>query len=200
MTALQTTFKTFIFNEVSLVFGDEFSQPRENDFPSTQFKYAAFDFAYARTTDYVRTVLDAAPIQKNHKYIVVDIKVTEIKKGKPPCLPGWHCDTIINPFDETKPENHHLFVSGNASRTEFIKGPLQLNVPEDLKHQVLLKNFRDQIDEIQPSTTQIPSCRIASYGRFDFHRGSIGLYDEKRLLIRITETDVIVPRNRPFKL
>lgn len=193
------TRQAFIFNATLPSLGSKFAQPDSGDFPVTQFKCADINYVRQNTTDYVREILDAAPIKNQHKHVVVDVKVTLIKKNKPPCLPGWHCDTVINPFEDSLPENHHLFVSGNASRTEFIGTPVELNVPFDLKHQSLLKNFREQLEQLNFYVYKIPSCQFASYGRFHFHRGSLGLYDEKRLLIRVSETNVITPRNTPFQ-
>jgi hypothetical protein len=196
MPALQ---QTFVFNAAPPQLGTEFSQPSEEDFPAIQFKYGGLQHVYKNTTDYVRTVLDACPIKKQHKNIVVDVKVTQIRKGKTPCLPGWHCDTVIDPRNPTTPENHFLFVSGQASLTEFIADPVELEIPDGLQHQAMLHKFRKQIANIDPSILKIPSCQIAGCSRFHFHRGSLGLFDEKRLLIRVTETDLVTPNNRPYQ-
>lgn len=188
----------FTFNKTIPQLGKTFPQPLSDDFPTIQFKYASFEHAYKNTTDYVRDILTAAPVKNKHKHVVVDIKITDIEKNKPPCLPGWHCDTVIDPFNETQPENHYLFVSGQASLTEFIGSPITLEVDAQLKQQKLLASFREQIDNIEHLVWKMPSCQLGFYGRFHFHRGSIGLFDEKRLLVRITETDILLPRNRPI--
>tara|TARA_Y100001935_G_scaffold232811_1_gene214762 strand:- start:42 stop:644 length:603 start_codon:yes stop_codon:yes gene_type:complete len=197
---MQLQTEAFTFNKETPFLGLHFSQPAENDFPELQFKYASLAYVYQNTTSYVQQILDAMPLGNNHKRTVVDIKVTEIKPGLPPCLPGWHCDSVIDPYDETLPEVHHIFVTGGASLTEFIGQPVELNYDSALKHQKLLASFRKQIDKIENlKVWKIPSCQIATYGRFDFHRGSIGLFSEKRLLIRATETDLIKPRNTPYE-
>lgn len=188
------------FNNTLPQLVNSFSQPKEEDLPPTQFKYADFDHAYRNTTDYIRQILSAAPLKNKHRNLVVDIKVTQIKKGQPPCIPGWHCDTVVNPFHDSLPEFHHLFVTGHASLTEFIAQPITLEVNSELKSdsQQLLQSFKEQITAIQVEPYKIPSATLVTYGRFHFHRGSIGLYDEKRLLVRVTETNIITPRNSPF--
>ena len=189
----------FVFNSHPLQLGKiTFSQPQEDDFPELQFKYADFGHVYKNTTDYVRQVLDSCQLQHNHKWAVVDVKVTQIFPGKAPCLPGWHCDTLIDPYDVRREEIHHLYVTGGASLTEFISSPVELEVDSELQHQKLLHSFRKQLETLEYGVVKVPSCRVVTYGRFDFHRGSLGLFSEKRLLIRVTETDVVAPRNQPF--
>ena len=196
---MQLKTNIFTFNGKEPLLGEKFPQPSQGDFPSLQFKYASFSYVYANTTSYVQQVLDAMPLQHKHKRVVVDVKVTDIKPGSPPCLPGWHCDSVIDPYDTTLPEAHHIFVTGNASLTEFIGEPVSLHYDPSLKHQKLLAFFRSQLNEFKNlKVWKVPSCRITTYGRFDFHRGSIGLFPEKRLLIRATETDLIKPRNTPY--
>jgi hypothetical protein len=185
------------FNFQPLTFGKSFPQPEENDFPEICFKYGDYDYVFQHTTPYVQRILDAAPVQGKHQYVVVDIKVANIQVGKPPCIPGWHCDTVVDPFHDSLPEVHHLFVTGNASLTQFIGMPLNLEIPEGLQHQKLLAHLRKQIDRLTYPVVTIPSCQWATYGRYDFHRGNPGSYEEKRLLVRVTETDVITPIRQP---
>lgn len=54
------------------------------------------------------------------------------------------------------------------------------------------------IPENWPTWT-VPACTFATYNDAFFHRGAWATGDERRLLIRITETDVIEPQNRPHK-
>ena len=196
---MPATQQTFVFNSESLCLGKAFPQPEENDFPEVQFKYGGLRHVHRNTTDYVRAVIDACPIKGQHKNVVVDVKITAIQKGKAPCLPRWHYDTVIDPRNSTTPENHFLFVSGQASLTEFIAEAVKLEIPDGLLHQAMLHKFRQQIADIDPSIIKIPSCQIAGYGRFHFHRGSLGLFDEKRLFVRVTETDMVTPNNRPYQ-
>jgi hypothetical protein len=196
---MQLQAETFVFNRKVPLLGAKFPQPSNSDFPLLQFKYASYSHVYKNTTSYVQQILDAMPLQYQHRRAVVDVKVTQIKPGIPPCLPGWHCDSVIDPYDHTLPEIHHIFVTGSASLTEFIGQPVALQYDSSLKHQKLLASFRKQLDEIEDlEVWKIPTCQVATYGRFDFHRGSMGLFSEKRLLIRATETNLIKPRNAPY--
>lgn len=188
----------FIFNKSSLSVGAVFSQPKPEDFPNKSFKYAGYNYILENVTDYVRQVVMACPaVSGRRDQIVVDVKVHDIQPGKYPCLPGWHCDTVINPFHDSRPEIHHIFVSGEASLTEFIEGPVCLQIDETLSDNALLKSFREQLDA-SVATRRIPSCQIMTYGRFDFHRGTIGQFAQKRLLIRVTESDIIKPHNTAY--
>ena len=59
-------------------------------------------------------------------------------------------------------------------------------------------DLKAQIAETYPDVkeVEVPSCQIVTYGRYDFHRGSVSLADGKRLLIRVTETDLVRPMNK----
>jgi hypothetical protein len=144
----------------------------------------------------VRSIISSIKLCGAHNFVLVDVKTQEISKGKIPCIPGWHTDTIINPFHDSRPEVHHIFVTGYASLTEFIDQPVTLEVCQNLEDPVMLANFRSQIDRIDPQVTKLNSCQLTTYGRFDFHRGSVGKYPERRLLIRVTESDVVRPRKK----
>lgn len=185
---------TWQFNRASLGFGSSFEQPRPEDFPDKFFKNAAIEYVLRNTTDYVRSVINSIQLQNQHRFVVVDVKVHDIEVNKYPCIPGWHCDTVIDPRHPTTPENHNIFVTGHASLTEFIGQPITLML--DLQGNPLLSSFRRQIDDLKPAITKIPSCQVVKYGRYDFHRGSIGLANEKRLLIRVSETDITAPNNK----
>lgn len=183
------------FNERPPTLGKKFNQPSINDFPELSFKNASLLHVLNNTTAYVREVIQSIKLNNKHRYVVVDVKTHDIEVGKYPCIPGWHCDTVIDPKHPTKPDIHNIFVTGYASLTEFIGEPITLTIDVDSNH--LLSNFRKQIDNINPKVISLPSCQVAQYGRFDFHRGSLGKGSEKRLLIRVSETDVVPPVNKP---
>jgi len=188
----------YLFNSFSLSYGTKHNQPRLEDFPKLNYKYGHYNLVYKNTTDYVRSILDSIKLVGDRNYIIVDIKGQNIIKNSYPCLEGWHTDTVINPNHKSRSEHHHIFVSGSASLTEFIAEPIELEIVGNNDRQKLL-NFRNQINHKQPKILKIPSCTIVSYGRWDFHRPSIGLFDEPRLLIRVTETDLIRPQTKSVK-
>ena len=187
--------KTWNFNKEPLLLGENFPQPQPDDFPALCFKNASREYVLRNTTKYVRDIIGAIPLRRKHRFISVDVKVHDIEPGRYPCIPGWHTDTVIDPRSNGRPEVHTLFVTGFASLTEFIGEQVCLTLPTT--GNVLLEHFRAEIDAISPQIRKIPSCQLVTYGRYDFHRGSLGLSFEKRLLIRVSETDIIKPQNKP---
>lgn len=123
-----------IFNPTLPVLGKLLPPPTEEDLQGVvSFKYADFDYAYRECgSDYVRHVLESAPIQGNHKRVLVDIKIHDLKHGEYPCVPGWHLDGSANIRDLPKrPEIFSLFVTGDHARTEFLRRPIELGVKEE---------------------------------------------------------------------
>jgi hypothetical protein len=186
-----TILTTKVFNSILLREGKVLSPLNLSGFPSLNCKYASLKYVKTHANDYVRYVIDNIQLVGGYKYTLVDVKFQHIEKNKCPCIYGWHCDSVIDPFHPSKPETHHLFVSGKHCLTKFIAEPIELVVePENT-----LRNFQKQIEEKYPSVRirEVPSNTIVSYGRFDFHSGKYAEETEDRLLIRITETDLIRP-------
>ena len=183
----------FDFNYQPLSLGKSFEQPKPEDFPSLCFKNSPLPYVREHTTLYVQKVLDAVPLTRKRRYLTVDVKVHDVELGRYTCIPGWHCDTVIDPYHQTPGEIHHIFVSGEAALTEFIAEPVSLTISEGLSGPPLLQTLQTQLQSLRFPIQKVPSCRIVTYGRWDFHRASIGLFPEKRLLIRVSETDVIRP-------
>ncbi len=163
-------------------------------------KYADVD--YARTncnSDLVRTIIDNAPIENRHKRVLVDIKVHSITKGQYACTPGWHLDGSINPKGlEKKPEIHHIFVASKHALTEFVDTPVDLEVNPTWNFAQISKNVGAALNELVLPVFMIPSCHFITYDDTFFHRGAQATGDELRLLVRVTETDIIEPQNRIY--
>lgn len=183
----------FTYNREPLALGASLPPPGDDDLPTITFKHADLERVRAETTDYVRAVLDAISLRGRHRWVVVDVKVTEIVPGRHPCLPGWHCDTVLDPHHETRPEVHHLFVSGGASLTEFVAAPVELAIGPAPSPAAFLADVNRQLAALAPPVRAVPSCRLVAYGRFDLHRGTRGRARETRLLVRVTETDLVAP-------
>jgi hypothetical protein len=162
-------------------------------------KYA--DFTYARmacNSSLVRYLLDSAPIVGRHKRVLVDIKVHDLKEGEYTCMPGWHLDGSVNIHGADKqPELHHLFIAGPSARTEFLDIPIEL--PIDPKWDFAQKSrlIGAQLDKMKglPVFTA-PNCEFVTYDDSYFHRGTAAQQPCVRLLVRVTETDVILPQNK----
>jgi len=59
---------------------------------------------------------------------------------------------------------------------------------------------KDIVDMIPDdvSVTKSLAGYFTTFTRFDFHRGINVKKPMRRLLVRLTETDVILPRNKPY--
>lgn len=127
-------------------------------------------------------------LQHRHRYTLVDVKVREHKLGDCTCIPGWHLDSVTDPRHNSQPENHIIWTQGEP--TEFLRNPIDF--PEHFAH------FSQVLDAIPSDNIfKINSNTIYQYGRFHLHRGPIVQENQRRVLIRITETDVVKPT--PYK-
>ena len=145
--------------------------------PSEDFKYADLNFVYPRTSSLVRQIVDKAPITGRFKRVLIDVKVQDLHPEICSCLPGWHLDGSMQEI-----EVHHLCVL-NGPQTEFINEPLFL----DRNHLI-------------PDNVAITTARegfITTFTSLDFHRGVYATKPTRRLLVRLTETNIIQPRNKP---
>lgn len=147
------------------------------DFPPEDFKYADVDFVYPRTNGLVKTIIETAPLTNRFKRVLIDIKVQDLHPEICSCLPGWHLDGSMQEI-----EVHHLCVL-NGPQTEFINEPLFLdqhhNIPDDVAVAPAREGF------------------ITTFTSLDFHRGVFATKPTRRLLVRLTETNIIQPRNKP---
>lgn len=163
-------------------------------------KYADLNYAMdVCESDMVRQILRHAPIENRHERVLVDIKVHDLKKGQHTCVPGWHLDGSIDPDGiKTKGEVHHLFVASRFCRTLFLDSPLDIPVDPSWTFAERSKKIGALLDDMILSVFTIPNCRFVTYDDTFFHRGAQSEGDELRLLIRVTETDVIKPQNRVY--
>lgn len=183
----------FVYNREPPRAGASLPPPGTDDLPRATFKHAGLERVRAETTDYVRAVLDAVDLRGLHRWVVVDVKVSQLVAGRYPCIPGWHCDSVLDPHHPTRPERHHLFVSGDASLTEFVAAPVELTIGPASSARAFLAGVDRQLATLDPPVWSIPSCQVVEYGRFDLHRAARSRANETRLLVRVTETDLIQP-------
>lgn len=189
-----------LFNSNPPRLGDVMGQPLDSVLRDVRcFKYADFDYAYKNCNNsYVRYVLDHMPIEGLHDRVLIDIKIHDLQAGDVACVPGWHLDGSINPHNLPKrPETFTLFVTGKHARTEFVEDPIILDTEESWNFAIKSQRCGRMIPESR-SVITLPSCRFATYGDLDFHRGVPAAEPTKRLLVRTTETDIIKPRNRIY--
>lgn len=152
------------------------------DFPSEDFKYADAEHVYRRTNPLVQHIIECAPLTNRFKRVLIDIKVQDLHPEICSCLPGWHLDGSMQEI-----EVHHLCVL-NGPQTEFINEPLHL------------PGIYPDIVQMIPASAAVVSTRegfITTYTSMDFHRGVYATKPTRRLLVRLTETNIIQPRNKP---
>lgn len=185
-----------LFNKTPPLEGRQFPQPLAEDFPREFWKNGDHDRVLKGTTDYIRNIVSAVELVGNHSRVLIDIKVQDLKPGMPTCIPGWHCDSVVDVNHPSRPEVHHLFVTGFDALTQFIDEPIELNYPKDAP----LSHLQEQIKAINPKSRTLQSATWTTYGRTDFHRGAITRKAHRRLLVRVTETDLILPSMKPRKI
>lgn len=167
--------------------------PDDMRLPEIDWKYAPIDLVRETACPLVQAVLDQAPIRGQHRHVLVDVKVQNLRPELCSCIPGWHLDGPGLPNHPSRPEIHHLFVYGGAP-TEFVCESLLL----PCRDWMTPKNFASQVPA-WVSARPIVVGTINTFTRFDFHRGVHADRPLTRLLIRVTETDVIRPVKRPVK-
>lgn len=158
------------------------------------FKYADLRFAYKNSTDEIRAIIDQFPIEGNHSNVIIDIKFHEVTASKFPCLPGWHTDCTLNPWHETRPEVHHIYVVGAGCRTRFLDEDFTLEYSS-----LVPAKIKSNMNKKEHKSWQVKEAHIYRYDRFGLHAPSLAERTEHRLLIRVTESDLIRPNAREYK-
>lgn len=131
----------------------------------------------SQTQDVISNMLPH--LKDGYKSLLFDFKVRELQEGDCGCaLEDWHIDVVRNPKHNSKPDNHLIY--STVVGTEFMLDKLQQNV-DDFAKLVLPK---------KPNVWQAPVDSIVQFDRFNLHRGPIVEYPCKRVLIRLTQTDV----------
>lgn len=149
------------------------------------FKYASFEWALAHSNDSIKNLLNKVPIVGNHKYVVVDVKFHSLSPGQRPALPTWHIDCCSDIKDPRREEVHHIFVTDLP--TEFLCDDVVLPYQKCATFPLGNDNL-----------ATIPLNTICTYGRIP-HRAAITNRPVERTLIRVSETDIIAPKNKVLK-
>jgi len=164
--------------------------------PLVNWKYASLKYVMGQDTtcDTIREIVSQCPLQHKHKRVLIDVKVQRLTPSVTSCLPGWHLDGPGNPLHLSKSELHHLYIHDEGGETEFIDEEFELDVRPDMSQK--------EIVDLIPNTVKITTTKaknFVTFTRFDFHRGINVKTPLTRLLVRLTETDLIVPSNKPYK-
>lgn len=162
-----------------------------------------------------REALGAVKLHGDRKYVVVDTKVHLLMPGWIPAIPGWHTDGVprgedMNPGGKGKPNmkaqvdglvsapRYHILVTGTHCPTLFMNEQKDFDVNleldsglyADLTRQItgLNKNFE---------TFATPPSTVVEWDWWNLHTAQQATGRGWRYLIRVAETDHIVPRTNP---
>jgi len=161
------------------------------------FKYADFFDTKKKASCYVRDILNQMEkhIENKHKYVLVDIKTSLLSAGNLPAYGFWHTDCTLNLKHESRPEHHVIFISGAGSQTEFVSSEMEIDFNDiDLKKWSPLYEEKvfAAIANSKAKLEKINERQLYSYGR-DLHRACPATFSGPRILVRMTETDLIRP-------
>lgn len=164
--------------------------------PTVNWKYASLEYVmkHTSTNGTLRQIVEQCPLNHQHKRVLIDVKVQHLTPDVTSCIPGWHLDGPGNPLHSSRPELHHLYIHEEGGETEFIADPFELEIDERMHHNDIVKMIPTNV-----RVTTTKAKNFATFTRYDFHRGINVLKPLKRLLVRLTETDVILPNNKPYK-
>ena len=189
---------TAVIERVKFNQGLQFTPVVVEDFemPTVNWKYALLKHVqdHPSTNKTVAQIISQCPLRGQHKRVLIDIKVQHLTPDVTSCIPGWHIDGPGNPLHPSKPEVHHLYIHEEGGETEFIAEPFELEIDEEMSHAQIVKLIPSNI-----KITKTKACQFATFTRFDFHRGINVQKPMTRLLVRLTETDTILPSNKPYK-
>lgn len=160
------------------------------DWPADDWKYADLEFVYPRTNDLVRSIIDQTPLVGGFRRTLIDVKVQDLTPDIYSCIPGWHLDGAF-PELGRQMDHHHLCVL-NGPQTEFIAEPIELSVAYPVSMPDLLKQIPQSV-----KVTAVKEGTITTFTSADFHRGVKAVTPTRRLLVRLTETNTVLARNKP---
>lgn len=168
-----------------------------------------------------REALGAMEFRGDRKYIIVDTKVHMLMPGFIPSIPGWHTDGVPRGDEGLNPNNHgapnlraqveahpddapryHILVTGTHAPTQFFTEPLFLSFAEDVGTD-LYRQMTTDIDSwlaLRGESAHLfdtPPSTVVEWDWWNVHRAKQATGRGWRFLIRVTETDHIVPRKSP---
>ena len=159
--------------------------------PLKEFKYKRWDWAlqegvHESVRPLLTKMLDLMPPDEDMRWLV-DYKVRDLKVGDCGCaLEGWHLDVVTNPNHNTKPDFHLIY--STEFGTDFLTNPIYFD--KDIDHFdkcISIYNF----EYLESQTISANANCVSAYSRFQLHRGPKVTRDCRRMLLRVTATQVI---------
>ena len=137
---------------------------------------------------FLKEWLEQIPLRGLHRNIYIDLRAKILKTGEWPSLDKWHMDLVTHPLDESRPEYHHIFVSGCNAPTLFLRGPTTLPIPEPGVD--ALPGLNRLIRTTGVPIMEADEGRLVTFNRFHLHKGQQAKVDGVRYILRVTETDL----------
>jgi len=160
----------------------------------------------------VRNLLERAPLVGDRNYVFVDTKVTMLMPGWYPAIPGWHTDGVPrgdkgDPTDYGNPSlprqldlrspRFHTVVAGVPCLTEFLSGDYELEIEHDQDSQMYTE--MTNLVSNMAYHGRIPQPRVwSSWDWWQIHRATESTVRGWRLLIRVTESNLVPPTTNGF--
>lgn len=142
-----------------------------------------------------------------YKYQSLDVKVTMLKRGWYPCIPGWHLDDFYRPTG-AQPDlvnlhkhmsKHFMVVYGDASLTEFLTSSIELpHWMERIGQETIYGFYNRKINEMLEQhklSAPILSEHLYEFDSTSFHRGLPATRDGWRAFVRLTLGSERPPKN-----
>lgn len=160
--------------------------------PAQMFKYMRWDRAFTLLPPSVQPLLEQmfdlmSKEDTGGMQWFVDYKVRDLSEGDCGCpLDGWHLDVVTNPWHKSKPDIHMIY--STEIGTEFLVRKMPVFPDED--------SFNKTLSIYNPEALERDVVRakpnhISMYNRFQLHRGPVVNKPCKRMLLRLTATEVI---------
>jgi hypothetical protein len=186
MLGIMTAATEFVLNRNKLAEFGKFEQPGKDDFPGVLLKNKSVDEALSSSTDYCKSVIRymLSCCRSYQKYQFIDIKVHDLNEGRQTANGLWHLDSSLNPVHQYE---NFLFVTGSLALTEFVENEITIPFQKDAV------SFSRFIESQKKSIVRVKSCVVTKYDGTNVHRGPKSMGTERRLLIRLVNTNQRLP-------
>jgi hypothetical protein len=162
-------------------------QPLGRDFECDNFKNIEYNhLSRINISQYCKNILDVmySQIVKPLKHQYVFIKIQDLKVGDQTSGTGhWHLDSSLNPVEHYE---NYIFTTGLHNNTEFFKSPMVI------KHANSSADFNNQVRKVyrpERDSFILKTLTVYRYNGSNVHRGRFVTVPEKRILIRLSNTD-----------
>lgn len=175
-----------IYNSTLLVQRKENKEICNSSTTNRNYKKVEIEKVYKREKG-LRKLLDNAPLYREHKRILIDIQVKELKKKQYSAInKGWHLDGRLYTENRNKNKSnlYHIIFWGGAPpvfMSESVKGVAGIN------QRILAQTLN--LDNKQ--SYKAMEYVWYTYDEFTWHKCGKAIKDCTRTFIRITETNYI---------